>query len=320
MASRHGETLPTPQRVAHLWSGLKGSETVKAYQRQVLDATVWSCQIGSHSRLALKQLRQLRDGHAGRGIHAERSNRRALRDQQVLLALDSFCSQDEASSLGLAGKLVVKRQVTMSRDAHMKETWKHDSLPQLHAAQVDRNSRLAPAGYKRYATSSSDNTPLLLPFTSEFPSISVSFQSHNHTSQTSKMKYTNCVALLTAASVGTSLPLRPRYNTWNGQATFYSQGGTSGSCGQVHSNADLTVAISNKPPFVYRADCGKNCHHHAHLRWSRCWQADHGPRRGHVCLACQQRSWFVTLMYGSHAVYGLTLLPMQSSLLMPLQH
>lgn len=56
-------------------------------------------------------------------------------------------------------------------------------------------------------------------------------------------------AVLATAALAT--PVDKRYATHNGVATYYTQDGNAGSCGQYHSDRDYIVAISEQAPFTY---------------------------------------------------------------------
>lgn len=60
--------------------------------------------------------------------------------------------------------------------------------------------------------------------------------------------------LVIAALAGTALSAvvaEKRYTTHNGVATYYTQDGNPGSCGDYHSDSDYIVAISQDAPFTY---------------------------------------------------------------------
>ncbi|WPG99978.1 Hypothetical protein R9X50_00280200 [Acrodontium crateriforme] len=65
--------------------------------------------------------------------------------------------------------------------------------------------------------------------------------------------------LLITAITGAALAsaIEKRGATHNGVATYYTQDGNAGSCGQYHSDSDYIVAISEQAPFTYNAHCGQ---------------------------------------------------------------
>lgn len=72
-----------------------------------------------------------------------------------------------------------------------------------------------------------------------------------------KMQFITIAAFVGAASAAA---LEARGPTHNGVATYYTQDGNAGSCGQYHSDSDYIVAISQQAPFTYNGLSRKSMH------------------------------------------------------------
>ncbi|CZT22340.1 uncharacterized protein RCC_08209 [Ramularia collo-cygni] len=64
------------------------------------------------------------------------------------------------------------------------------------------------------------------------------------------------IATLFGLAVATPM-VEKRGPTHNGIATYYTQNGNAGSCGEYHNDGDYIVAISQQKPFTYNAHCGQ---------------------------------------------------------------